>query len=192
MGIPAKRYLKDFWKYIVGKTTRFPHTLIIVNCYNHIAAFTARHEHDLNLKLNRKLKMKWIRLKYLRLLKSAFSWFEFRSILLELLLILNVKELIVGEGIALKKKFKKPIGIDEILKSVNGTKKKAVYQNDPGNEALNDQLEAMGDAKETYNYVEDLKNIKNHSTCGLATRTFKKYEYVNGYHVSHSLCYISK
>lgn len=118
--------------------------------------------------------MKWIRLKYLRLLKSALSWFEFRSILLELFLILNVKELIVGESIALLKKFKEPIGIKEILKSVDGTKTKAAYQSDPGNEALKDQLQAIAD---------DLNNKTNHSTHGLITRTFKEYEYVNGYHV---------
>lgn len=185
MNISIKQYLKDFWRYIVGETDEFPHRVVILNCYSHIAAFTARHNEDLIANLNIKGDMKFIRLKYMRLMKAALSWFEFRSILLELLLIMNAEQLIIGEGINLDKKFKKPIGFKEIIASINtGTPAtEDVYTKKHGEDASKHLSASIDDAKRTFDFRADQEKEQDQTTSGLINKEWKEYECVDGYHV---------
>lgn len=154
------------WEYIMGITRKFPHHLIIVLCFSHLSAFTARYDKNIK-KTNDRRQLKMVRLKTMRWLCSALSWWEIISIIMEAQLMLKVRELPLNGPIDKEKSGLCLINKKDILEAVTGKNKEEAFIRTSFKKSMGKNLSTtIKEARDVYDGKQDLmrKSTNNDST----------------------------
>ena len=172
--------IKNIWwifgNYMFGETKEFPHWAIIVNCYSHIAAFTARYNGNVLKSFNNQYELKRIRLKYMKLLKMALSGHEIELVLCELKMIFNIqyfptKNQLKCDG---AKDWEEVIGKEQIIAAVNADNKNEVFKKVRTSHPTSRRLSThISDARESYDYSQDEIHVTNELANKLANKYVK-------------------